>query len=76
MKKERQLGEAGGSCGGQWLLMFRQLCIMNEALIMIAQHLWTEHSPAAELQDVKNSYGGTDAGRQQSFYNTHRHTHK
>lgn len=47
---------------------------MNEVLIMIAQHLWTEHSPAAELQDVKKSHGGTDAGRQQSFYNTHRHT--
>lgn len=41
-----------GSCGGgQRPLMFRQLCIMNEALIMIAPHLWTEHGPAAEPQD-------------------------
>lgn len=28
-----------------------ELCIMNEAVIMIAEHFETENSPVAELQD-------------------------
>lgn len=46
-----------------------ELCIMNEAVLMIAVHLQTEKSPVAELQATQTSRGGTDAGGEQCHVN-------
>lgn len=58
-KRERVMEVSDCSCSDE-------LCIMNEAVIMIAEHLETENSSAAELQDFKTSQGRSYAGREKS----------
>lgn len=73
--KETELQERGGRAREPWSSVTVQcsddLCIMNEAVIMIAVHLQTEKSPVAELQATRpeTSWGGTAAGEEQCRVN-------